>query len=105
MDTSSHSYLTLVRRKQVEAITGLKRSSIYALMQRGEFPRPVKLSARSVGWPLTAVEEWIRVRMGLADSSGATAATSQTANNSKVHEAIKLRADMQCNFAKYQKTI
>ena len=32
----------LLRRRQVEEITGMSRSSIYRLMQDGEFPRPGK---------------------------------------------------------------
>ena len=38
----------LLRRRQVEEITGLSRSSIYRLMQDGEFPRPVKVGPATV---------------------------------------------------------
>ena len=40
----------LLRRRQVEEITGLSRSSIYRLMQDGEFPRPVKVGPAAVRW-------------------------------------------------------
>lgn len=53
---------TLLRRPQVESITGLKRSSIYALMKCGQFPSPVKLSARAVAWRSGDVNEWIQNR-------------------------------------------
>ena len=33
----------LLRRRQVEEVTGMSRSSIYRLMQNGEFPRPVRV--------------------------------------------------------------
>ena len=33
----------LLRRRHVEEVTGMSRSSIYRLMQNGEFPRPVKI--------------------------------------------------------------
>jgi prophage regulatory protein len=41
-----------MRLKSVEAATGLKRPTIYEKMQRGVFPRQVKLSpnGRAVGW-------------------------------------------------------
>jgi hypothetical protein len=39
---------TLLRRPEVEARTGLSRSAIYALMQSGDFPKPVRISARAV---------------------------------------------------------
>ncbi|WP_374015346.1 helix-turn-helix transcriptional regulator [Phaeobacter sp. A36a-5a] len=34
------------RRPEVEALTGLSRTTIYAMMSRGEFPRPVRRHAR-----------------------------------------------------------
>ena len=61
---------TLLRRPQVESMTGLKRSSIYALMKCGEFPHPVKLSARAVAWRSDDINAWIRNR-----TCGSTTAT------------------------------
>ena len=40
----------LLRRRQVEEITGMSRSSIYRLMQDGQFPRPVKVGCAAVRW-------------------------------------------------------
>lgn len=42
--------LTIMRRKQVEAETGLRRSTIYHRVGEGLFPRPIPLGARAVGW-------------------------------------------------------
>lgn len=53
----------LIRRKQVEAMTSLSRSRIYALMNEGAFPKPVRLGTQSVAWPLAAVEAWINERI------------------------------------------
>lgn len=50
------------RRPQVEARTGLTRSAIYALMAVNDFPRPVKLSAKAVGWRSEQVDAWIESR-------------------------------------------
>ena len=33
------------------------RSTLYAEIQRGVFPKPVKLGARKVGWPLHEVDQ------------------------------------------------
>jgi prophage regulatory protein len=52
----------LLRRKQVEAMTGLGRSSLYAAVQRGEFPKPVKIAARAVAWRQSEVAAWIQAR-------------------------------------------
>jgi prophage regulatory protein len=48
-----------LRRRAVEEITGLSRTTIYSLMARGEFPRPIKLTRKVVGWPETAIAEWL----------------------------------------------
>ncbi len=38
----------LLRRPDVEAVTGLSRSSLYAKMDSGDFPCPVRIGARAV---------------------------------------------------------
>ena len=40
----------ILRLQTVMARTGLSRSSIYAKMNKGEFPRSIKLGPRAVGW-------------------------------------------------------
>ena len=52
----------VLRRDEVEKTTGLSRSTIYELMRRGEFPRPIKLSARAVGWLSSDIDGWLRTR-------------------------------------------
>ena len=52
----------MLRRPEVERITGLSRSSIYAQMNSGTFPRPVRLSVRAVAWPEIEIEEWLQSR-------------------------------------------
>ena len=42
--------MRLIRRKEVQLRTGLGASSIYALMQKDLFPKPVALSTRRVAW-------------------------------------------------------
>ena len=49
----------IVRRPDVERITGLSRSSIYAKMASGTFPKPVRLGENSVGWKESDVQGWI----------------------------------------------
>lgn len=51
-----------LRRKAVEEMTSLSRSSIYKLMMEGDFPRPVKLTGKSVAWPESAIAEWLASR-------------------------------------------
>jgi len=51
--------LTVLRRQQVQARTGLARSSIYALIANAQFPTPIRLSANTVGWLEHEIENWI----------------------------------------------
>ena len=41
---------TLLRRPQVQQRTGLSRTTLYEYIKDGEFPAPVRLGARAVGW-------------------------------------------------------
>ena len=53
----------IVRLKEVQQMTGLSRSTIYAEIARGRFPRQVRLTGgRSVGWHEAAVIRWIESR-------------------------------------------
>lgn len=50
----------VLRLKQVAAIVGLGKSSIYRKVQEGTFPRPIKLgSPRASGWISSEVYDWI----------------------------------------------
>ena len=49
----------LLRRPEVERLTGLSRASIYAKMAVGSFPQPVRLGSNSVAWKLRDIENWI----------------------------------------------
>lgn len=52
----------LLRRPEVQTLTGLARATIYRDMAIGRFPRPVKLGKRSVAWPKSVIDEWIEAR-------------------------------------------
>lgn len=49
----------ILRRHQVEARTGLARSTIYRRMQAGTFPPAVQLGGRLVGWRVADIEEFL----------------------------------------------
>jgi prophage regulatory protein len=52
----------ILRRPEVEARTGLSRSTIYAWMEVGTFPKPVALGARLVGWKESEITAWLESR-------------------------------------------
>ena len=54
--------MKLLRLRQVCATTGLSRSVVYELMKRGEFPKSVRISTRSVAWRSTDVDAWLNSR-------------------------------------------
>jgi prophage regulatory protein len=53
--------IIILRRPDVEKRTGLSRSSIYAYMEKGEFPKPIKLGTEggTVGWLEHEINAWI----------------------------------------------
>jgi prophage regulatory protein len=52
-----------LRRPEVEARTGLSRSTLYAQMAEGRFPKPVPLGKRAVGWLESTIDEWVKSRV------------------------------------------
>lgn len=56
----------LLRLNQVLDRVGLSRSTLYALIKTGEFPRQRQLSARSMGWVEVEVNAWIASKIGQA---------------------------------------
>lgn len=57
----------LLRLPETEQATGLKKSTIYLLMKRGEFPRCVQVTARCVAWPESRVLQWVQDRISKAE--------------------------------------
>lgn len=53
----------LLRRSEVEKMTGLSRSAIYAKMATNSFPKPVPLGGNSVAWVEAEVCGWIQSRI------------------------------------------
>ena len=54
---------TILRRKQVEARVGLRRSTLYQRISEGTFPAPVGLGARAVGWIESEITDWLNGRI------------------------------------------
>lgn len=52
-----------IRLKEVLAICGKSRSSVYEAVQKGEFPKPVKLGGRSSAWVKSEIEQWVQARI------------------------------------------
>jgi prophage regulatory protein len=57
----------VIRRPAVEDKTGYSCSTIYDKMQRGEFPKPIPLGKRSVGWIEDEIDAHIAERIAERD--------------------------------------
>ena len=53
----------ILRFKQVSDRTGYKHTAIYEKIKAGEFPAPISLGARAVGWVESEIEAWIATRI------------------------------------------
>lgn len=52
----------ILRRPAVENATGLSRSTLYQMISEGDFPKPIKLGKRSVGWRKADIVAWLDSR-------------------------------------------
>jgi prophage regulatory protein len=57
---------TILRLSDVVSRTGLARSTIYLRIKKGEFPKPIHLGDRAVGWLETEIDEWLEDRIILS---------------------------------------
>lgn len=53
----------IMRLPEVMTLTGYKRSSIYLLMSRGQFPKHHRIGLRAVGWNSQDIERWINEQL------------------------------------------
>ena len=64
----------ILRLPEVIDRVALRKTAIYAAIKRGDFPQPVRLSKRAVGWRLADIERWAANR-----PAGATGETAPAA--------------------------
>jgi prophage regulatory protein len=57
----------IVRLNELPAFVGLRRTQIDELVKQGQFPRPVKLSARRKGWLEHELISWQQARIAERD--------------------------------------
>jgi prophage regulatory protein len=49
----------ILRRHAVEEMVGIGRSTLYAWVANGTFPKPVRLGVRAVGWRESEIVKWL----------------------------------------------
>lgn len=57
------TYPTILRLCEVERRTGFKKSYIYELIQKNQFPLSIRIGAHTVGWNSIDVDNWIVKRL------------------------------------------
>ena len=60
----------ILRLPVVKARTGLSRSTIYLRVSEGEFPKPVSLGGRAVGWIESEIQQWLERRIEASRKAG-----------------------------------
>ena len=66
MDVRTKQFL---RRQEVVRVTGIPTSTMYELIARGDFPRPVRLTPRLVGWDAEEILRWQKGRIMARDAA------------------------------------
>lgn len=56
----------IIRLPAVLARTGLGKTTLYARIADGRFPKPVPISDRAVGWLASEVDTWIAAQVSAA---------------------------------------
>ena len=62
MSDTAPSAAAILRRPEVERITGLSYSTLYRQMRAGQFPVKIRLGEKAVGWRKNEVLDWINRR-------------------------------------------
>ncbi len=60
--------LRILRRPKVSERTGKSRSTIYAEMAEGKFPRPVRIGPRAVGWVESEIDAYLAALIAERDA-------------------------------------
>ncbi len=53
----------VLRLPSVKEQTGLSRSTIYLRIKKGDFPKPISLGDRAVGWLEKDIDDWLEQKI------------------------------------------
>ena len=63
----------IIRLRQVLERVSLSRATVYKMIRRSEFPKPVQIGQRSVGWLTEEINTWLESRPHAPPRTGAAA--------------------------------
>jgi len=61
--------VSFLRLPEVKAVTGLSKTSLYALIREKSFPAPVRLGPRAVAWVRSEIRQWAVERVHASRSA------------------------------------
>jgi prophage regulatory protein len=61
----------IYRRSEMRALTGYSVPHLYELINKGEFPKPIKLGQRASGWLASEIHRWQQQRIRERDGEAA----------------------------------
>ena len=62
-----------IRMTELRKTVGLSRSQIYLLINKGSFPKQIKLGDKASGWLLSSIINWMQIRV--TESNGEITST------------------------------
>jgi len=54
--------MKVLRMKDLPGKVGLSEPQIFRMIEKGEFPKPFKLTERATGWRDDVIDAWIEAR-------------------------------------------
>ena len=63
--------MRVIKLKEVLAKTSLGKTTLYALLKQSQFPKPISLGQRAVGWIESDIDSWILEKIRARDQQAA----------------------------------
>ena len=73
-----HDEVSFLRLPELKSVTGLSKSSLYALIRAKSFPSPVQLGPRTVAWVRSEVRQWAAERISKSRSASPSTGDRRT---------------------------
>jgi prophage regulatory protein len=58
LEAAAQQVQRILSTPEVLKILGISKPTLYRAMERGDFPRPIKITQNRVGWPDGIIREW-----------------------------------------------
>ena len=75
---SSADEVSFLRLPEVKLVTGLSKSSLYALIRANSFPAPVQLGPRTVAWVKSEIKQWAAERILTSRTAASSPSSRRT---------------------------